>query len=121
NLNTAAARSHSRPESWNALNRQRCGSLLSRSKLGPVIRCAACVVFFSALACTPLHSPGAPKPAPQVDSEVNMSELRHDVCGFDQPVSGGTVDSDGLVNIVANHPHLLYMGRIDCSTPLAPA
>src|SRR5690606_24705653 len=58
---------------------------------------------------------------PQVDSEVNMSELRHDVCGFDQPVSGGTVDSDGLVNIVANHPHLLYMGRIDCSTPLAPA
>ncbi|MBN1653087.1 MAG: hypothetical protein JXA30_04855 [Deltaproteobacteria bacterium] len=44
-----------------------------------------------------------------------------DVCGFTAPVSLGEVEADGMVLVPPNHPDILYFGRIDCSTPLAPS
>ncbi len=44
-----------------------------------------------------------------------------DVCKFTDPVSLGPPDAEGMVDVPANHPDIFYMGRIDCSNPLAPA
>jgi lysophospholipase L1-like esterase len=43
------------------------------------------------------------------------------VCGFSAPVSLGAPALDGYVTVPANHPSILYFGRVDCSTPAAPA
>ncbi len=43
------------------------------------------------------------------------------VCGFTAPVTLGAAAADGYVTVPANHPDILYFGRVDCSTPTAPA
>ena len=43
------------------------------------------------------------------------------VCGFKTPVTLGAPAADGYVTVPANHPDILYFGRVDCSTPAAPA
>ena len=42
-------------------------------------------------------------------------------CGFSSPVTLGAPAADGYVDVPANHPDILYFGRVDCSTPTAPA
>ncbi len=64
----------------------------------------------------------------RVDESENVTlaempdwEVTNDVCGFQDPVTLGAADEDGMVHVPANHPEIRYMGRVDCTDPEAPA
>ena len=54
-------------------------------------------------------------------AEMPDWDVTNDVCGFQEPVTLGEVDEDGMVHVPANHPEIRYMGRVDCTDPEAPA
>jgi lysophospholipase L1-like esterase len=87
------------------------------------MRRVLCCLFLPALAsaCHPAGGESARAPTTDKTEEAGVSHQESDVCAFDRAVQTTAVGDDGLVDVPANHPHIFYMGRVDCENPLAPA